>query len=404
MHVHINPVGGIAGDMFLAAVLDLWPQLWTPCISAIASVPNLASLQPSFDKHSDLNLKGRRVTFRDPHEGERTHAPHSQLQRELSQSGLDPAVRETACQILLSLAVAESTVHDVPIDEIHLHEVGAADSIADIVGAAFLIHSTPVRSWSCDPLPCGSGLVSTQHGELPVPVPAVAELLRGYPFHNDGRQGERVTPTGAAILKFLNPDFASAMPPMTLSGVGIGFGVRTMPGISNVLRLVRYQEIEPPVANERIAVIEFDIDDHSPEDLSIGVERIRAIDTVLDVLQFPAFGKKGRVSIHVRVLSTAEGSDRVMAACLSETATIGVRRHFVERRCLTRSQAVYPVADSDSSVTVKCVDRPTGDRTAKVEADDVAGLGDYASRKSLKQRIEQSFERDALRDGESTEE
>ncbi len=240
------------------------------------------------------------------------------------------------------------------------HEVGAFDSIADIVAAAHLIAALEVQSWSVSALPLGSGRVRTQHGPLPVPAPATTLLLEGFSTLDDGIPGERVTPTGAAILRHLcGLEPGRGRPPGTIGRSGIGFGTKSLPGLSNCLRaLVLDAAAASPPDRAELAVIAFEIDDQSGEDLAMGLDRLRAEPGVRDVVQMPVLGKKGRMMAHIQALVQLESLEAAIAACFRETTTIGLRHHRVARAMLDREAVT--VAPEGRRVRVKVVDRPGG--------------------------------------------
>ena len=368
MHIHLDAVGGVAGDMFVAALLDAFPQ-HEPLVQAAtrATAPIDCELLP----HTDGVLCGRRFAVR-PLEARRhghDHRHWSDIEAHLCAADLDPAVRDEAVAIFTQLAEAEARVHGIAIADVAFHEVGAWDSIADIVAAACLIVAVGAESWSVGALPLGSGRVETAHGPLPVPAPATALLLRGFEMLDDGVPGERVTPTGAAILRHLRGR-ATLPRPRTLGRSGIGFGTRKLPGLSNCLRALVFDEsnAEASPAHRELAVIEFEVDDQSPEDLATGLDRLRGHRDVFDVVQMPVFGKKGRMMMHVRALARAAAADAAIAACFRETTTIGLRHHVVSGTALAREAREVDV--EGTMVRVKTVDRPGG-RTAKAESDDM---------------------------------
>jgi len=390
MHIHLDAVGGVAGDMFAAALLDAFPQHEEIVLAAVRAV---APVRCALVAHNDGVLRGRRFDValaesRHQHDGHRHHEHRhwSQIKAHLESADLDPAVREHAVGIFTHLAEAEAEVHGIPVADVAFHEVGAWDSIADIVAAACLIVATGAESWSIGALPLGSGRVQTAHGLLPVPAPATAILLRGFETFDDGIPGERVTPTGAAILRHLRE---MAAPPRrrTLGRSGIGFGTRKLPGLSNCLRVLVFDEpaSETTPAHRELAVIEFEVDDQSPEDLAMGLDRLRQHPDVFDVVQMPVFGKKGRMMMHVRALARAGAVDAAIAACFRETTTIGLRHHVVAGAALPREQRDVDV--DGTTVRVKTVDRPGG-RTAKAEADDALRHETHAARAALRRRAE----------------
>jgi uncharacterized protein (DUF111 family) len=224
---------------------------------------------------------------------------------------------------------------------------------------------------------------------LPVPAPATTRLLIGLPTIDDGVAGERVTPTGAALLRYLCPPPKSPPSRMTddrtLVATGIGFGTRKLAGLSNHVRVICFEPTAAAVGEERIGVLEFEVDDQSGEDLALGLEQLRAHRAVLDVTQCAVFGKKGRMAVHVQVLASQSQLAEVIEACFRETTTLGLRHRTVRRIGLNRR---FTTARIDhQSVRVKVADRPGG-LTAKAEADDVAAHETHARRASLRSRAE----------------
>ena len=386
VHFHLDPLGGVAGDMFLAALLDAHPEQAEDTFAAmrVAGLPD--SWRTRLLRHDDGVLSGRRVVIEGP--GDELDAPPGHfrdIRANLGAAPLRPAVRERAIAIFTELAVAEAAVHGVPVDEVHFHELADWDSVADIVGAAWLIEALAPASWSVAALPVGSGRIKTRHGPLPVPAPAVARLLAGFALQDDGIAGERVTPTGAAILRQLRPAPRLPSGPWRLVATGSGFGTRRLSGISNVLRVVVYDDESGWRQDERVAVLTFEVDDQSPEELALGLEALRAAEGVLDVVQLPAFGKKGRLVAHLQVLARPERLDAVIERCFVETTTIGLRWRIEARAVLARE--VVEVATSDGAIPVKTVARPAGLRTAKAEIDQVRGDG-HAVRSSRRRAAE----------------
>jgi pyridinium-3,5-bisthiocarboxylic acid mononucleotide nickel chelatase len=386
LHFHLDPLGGLAGDMFLAALLDARPELAEETFAAMRAAGLPGSWQTRLVRHHDGVLGGHRVLIEAPAVEPGEPPSHfADIRAGLQVAPLPPAVRERAIAIFTELAQAEAAVHDVPVDEVHFHELADWDSVADIVGAAWLVEALAPVSWSAGALPVGGGRITTRHGPLPVPAPATARLLEGLAMHDDGIAGERVTPTGAAILRHLRPE--PRLPPgaWRLTAAGNGFGTRRLPGISNVLRIVAYQQDGGWRQDERVAVLAFEVDDQSAEALAVGLEALRATDGVLDVVQLPAFGKKGRLATQVQVLARPERLDAVIERCFVETTTIGLRWRIEARAVLARH--VVTLAAPDGDVAVKLVTRPGGLRSAKAEIDHVRGEG-HAARTSRRRAAE----------------
>lgn len=398
MHVHLDPVGGIAGDMFAAAMLDAWPALESELRDALERAGLTAIVSVAREPHDDGVLTGSRFRVT-PTQAEQ-HGHHHRHYREVVEllhgADLPAGVRARALAMFRLLGEAEAKVHGSTLEQVSFHEVGAWDSIADVVSAAWLLDRVGVQSWSCAPLPMGGGRVHTAHGELAIPAPATTVLLQGFPLHDDGRPGERVTPTGAAILRHLEPDFAPRRAPMRLVGSGSGFGTRRLQGMSNVLRVLVFEVDAAGLRLERIAQCSFEVDDQTAEDLAVGLDRLRAMDAVLDVVQAPVHGKKGRVAMQVQVLARADAVDRVLAACLDETSTLGVRWQIVERTSLARS--IDEVDAGGSRVRVKQVTRPDGRVTRKAEISDLAAAGGSRAAREDLRRAAEAMPRDA-RDG-----
>lgn len=406
-HIHLDPIGGLAGDMFVAALLHAEPAQEAECLRAAELV---ARVPCRLLRHRDAVLAGARFEVRDPDHphapgGHRPdadphvhcHAAWGDIRARLHDAPLNEGTRRHALGIFAALAEAEARVHGIEPEAVTFHEVGAVNSIADIVAAAFLIAAQAQdgqeASWSVAPLPLGGGRVRSAHGVLPVPAPATALLLAGFPVIDDGIQGERVTPTGAAILRHLG---ARTAPPPPASGAwrvassGIGFGTRTLPGLSNVLRALVMHGDAPAVSPEHthrdLALIGFEVDDQTAEDLAAGLDRVRAAPGVLDVMQMPAFGKKGRVATHVQVLALPEALEAAVEACFRETSTIGLRTQLVAGRALRRSMAEVSV--DGRAVRVKRVRRPGG-VTGKAESDDLRDVPGHAARARLRRAAEQ---------------
>ena len=345
------------------------------------------------------------------------HAPPHHLYRDiralLGEADLDPGVRARTLDIFARLAAAESAVHGLPVEEVSFHEVGAYDSIADVVCAAWLIEHLDA-TWSCGPLPIGRGQVETTHGRIPIPAPATVELLRGMVVDQDAHSGERVTPTGAAIVAHLAPSFEPLPGPMRLDRCGTGFGTGRLPGTSNVLRLLAFDTaadasgssgtVGPgaPTHRERIAVCEFEIDDQTGEDLALALDRLRELAGVLDVSSHAMHGKKGRLAVHVRVLARVAAVEPVLESCFRETTTLGVRWHEVSRAVLPRESTTVMV--HHRPIRVKSAHRPGGTRTSKVEIDDLApAAGGHAARERLRTSAERAGDGGAQVEAEAGE-
>jgi pyridinium-3,5-bisthiocarboxylic acid mononucleotide nickel chelatase len=413
LDIRLDPLGGLSGDMFVAALLDAFPEYWPHVQSTIASLNLGAEAECRLAPHHDHSFAGsrflvgadytaldlpaglRRADSHDnwsdadkgsghhahthTHEGRGGQRAWAGIRAELNRSGLDADVKKHAVAIFELLAEAEAKVHGVEVDLVTFHEVGAIDSVVDIVSAAQLISLIRADRWTSAPLPIGSGRISTAHGVLPAPAPAAALLMQGLPVVDDGIPGERVTPTGAALAAYL----VQAGAPLggrtcLLSRSGVGFGARTLRGISNCLRVLALEEATAgadataagPIGRRQLAVVTFEVDDQCMEDLAAGLDHIRTLQGVFDVTQSSVVGKKGRMAAHVQVLVSPLELENVIVACFEETTTIGLRYQLTEGAILRRR--LQTVEMEGEKLRVKIVDRPGGVKSGKAEAADVA--------------------------------
>lgn len=369
MHIHLDLVGGLSGDMFAGAILDCFPDLAESLSEqlVLAGFRDLVDL--TIEPFDDGVLTGTRFRVSAATDAEGHHHRHySEIRDILSSSKLDEDTKSHALAIFLLIAEVEAKIHGKEVDAVAFHEVGAWDSIADVVCAASLISALGATSWSVSPVPAGRGMVKTAHGMLPLPAPATALLLEGFQTTDDGLEGERVTPTGAAILRHLAP--GTRRPNGQLDRTGYGFGTRKFPGISNVARaLVLTTESSSTMwAEDEVLELEFEIDDQTPEELADALDRLRALDDTIDVSQQQVTGKKGRHAASIRILARPTGEHSVLAACFDETTTLGIRKRTVTRAILFRREEIV------GDVRIKVADRPGG-VTAKAEHDDIAGHG-----------------------------
>lgn len=412
MRIHLDLVGGIAGDMFVAALLDAFPEHRPSVLSTIGRMFPDHEICCAIQPHSDAILTGSRFSVEqgcgsrgsfyqhshddraDVHvhhacgQDHRANQPQHTHWRDIRESlveRLPENIARHAIGIFQALAQAEGQVHGVVSDEVVFHEVGAWDSIADIVGASCLIDALDAR-WTVSAVPLGSGRVRTAHGIMPVPAPATTLLLEGFAVLDDGIPGERVTPTGAAILRYLcraSLECGQSAQSRLLAS-GLGFGTRELPGISNCVRVLVMDDGTARLASDshrQLAVIEFEVDDQTAEDLAMGLTHLRAHPAIYDVVQIPVFGKKGRMATSVRLLAAPDRIGTVLDACFMETSTIGLRYHLVNGAALPRQ--VRDVMVDGERIRVKSVERPGG-RTAKAEADDVITRPNHARRMRIR--------------------
>ena len=330
--LYFDCYAGISGDMTVGALLDLGVPL-SFLEEELARLPiplsgYALSAEETFRRGIRATKFGVRVTEDQP------HRHYLDIAAMIEGSSLADEVRLKAGRIFRRLAEAEAKVHGVELSRVHFHEVGALDSIIDIVGTALCLHYLDIEELHASALPLGSGYVETAHGRLPVPAPATAELLRGIPVHAELGAGERVTPTGAAILTALCSGFG-APPPFTLTEVGNGAGDRDFPDTPNILRIM-LGEKNVPLPGDEIRVLESHIDDMNPEILGFLMESLMAAGA-LDVAFSPLQMKKNRPGVRITILSPPALQEKLARMLLTETSAIGVRHYPATRLKLHRA-------------------------------------------------------------------
>ena len=323
---------GISGDMTLGALV----HAGCPLEHLRASLQGLDV--PGWELSSEKVWKNGmaathvRVRTEDTH----THRSLSTILGIIDRSSLDAGVKARASAIFTRLGEAEASVHDVPLEKIHFHEVGAVDAIVDIVGASIGFAALGIETFSCSPLNVGGGTAKMTHGVLPVPAPATARLLMGKPTYSNGLQKELVTPTGAAIVATVCDHFGP-QPPMKVSAIGYGAGTTDLETQPNVLRIMIGEVAAKRVEGHggTIRVLEANLDDMSPQIFGYVMEKALAAGA-LDVFATPIQMKKSRPGMLVTVLCMPEDEPRFREMLFAETTTIGVRSHLVERYALDR--------------------------------------------------------------------
>jgi uncharacterized protein (TIGR00299 family) protein len=350
---YLDCFSGISGDMFLAALLDAGLQS-DLLMNAIIALP-FEGYEISTSTYDDKGIRGTRleVTLNDQRQPTR-HL--SDITKMIHASQLSDRVKETALAIFQTLAEAEATVHGTSVNKVHFHEVGAVDSIIDIVGAAVGVEVLGIEQLYASPLPMTTGTVQSAHGILPVPAPATLEILRrvSAPWKPNPAEGELVTPTGAAILATLA---RFEMPPIAIERVGYGFGKKRFPW-PNCLRLClgRSLAVDGFVIEQAdtdwVTVIESHIDNMDGEQLGDLMERLLA-SGALDVSYIPMQMKKNRPATLLTIISQPEDGDRLAMQLLAETATLGVRIQHTQRLKAQRSQERIETAFGPLLVKVK---------------------------------------------------
>jgi uncharacterized protein (TIGR00299 family) protein len=339
---------GISGDMVLGALVDAGADL--RAIETDLRRLDLENWSISAEKVKRGAIVATHVKVES--QEDRHHRGLSIILKRIEDARLAPRAAERAKKIFTRLAEAEAKVHQVPVEQVHFHEVGAVDSIIDIVGAAIGFELLGIDEFACSAFDVGAGQVKTGHGLLPVPAPATAELLRGAPMYSSGIPHELVTPTGAAIATTLATRFA-VIPEMKLRAIGYGAGSKDLKEQANVLRLLVGESVVSE-AGERwdapVTVIETNLDDMSPQIYGYFAEKALAAGA-LDVFSSPVQMKKNRPGMLVTLLSESANVSRLIDLVFRETTTIGVRTYEARRKTLDRE--LVPVETPFGKVRMK---------------------------------------------------
>ena len=323
---------GISGDMALGALVDAGCPLAE--IEAGLRKLELRGWKISAEKVKRAGISATKVHV----ETEETHHHRgfSLIASKIEKAGLAPRAAERAIAIFRNLGESEAKIHGVDLERVHFHEVGAADSIVDIVGSAIGFEILGIEKFSCSALNVGGGTVQAAHGTMPVPAPATADLLRGRPTYSSGVQKELITPTGAAIVSTLCETFGT-QPAMNASAIGYGAGSADFKEHANVLRITVGESLEQQTSawDERITVIEANLDDMNPQIYGYFAEKALSAGA-LDVFSAPVQMKKNRPGMLVTLLCASKDTDRLVDLLFSETTAIGVRSYEARRRVLAR--------------------------------------------------------------------
>jgi uncharacterized protein (TIGR00299 family) protein len=342
---YLDCVGGLAGDMLLAALLDAGAT--EEALQAVPEAIGLERVEIAAERVERQGIGALHVRVDAPHD----HADrrYRDIRLLLEESALTEAVRARSLDAFARLAAVEARIHGVELDDVHFHELGAVDTLVDVCGAFTLLEELGVELVACSPLPFARGLTRAAHGVLPLPAPATLGLLEGAPLAGVETEAELVTPTGAAIAATVVEEWGS-LPPLTLDRVGYGAGSRDFPDRPNVVRVVLGSAAGGLTPAGDVVLLETNLDDLVPELVPDAVERCFEAGA-LDVWTVPAQMKKGRPGIVLSVLARPEAETELARVLLHETTALGVRVRRLGRYELEREEKV--VAVDGGTVRVK---------------------------------------------------
>jgi uncharacterized protein (TIGR00299 family) protein len=327
---HFDCFSGISGDMALGALIDAGvdPQAVRDGVAA-RGVP----VELKIDKIRKGGFAATWVRVEAAHEHKHRHLHH--VEEILGRGRLSERQRDLALRIFRRLAEAEATVHGIPIQKVHFHEVGALDSIADIAGVAIALDLLGAEHITSTPVPTGGGTVQCEHGLMPVPAPGTAELLKGVPLRPSSIQAELTTPTGAAILTTIVKEWID-QPTLKIERIGCGAGSRDLKEQPNILRLFVGELVKENAAeSDQVWILESNLDDLPAEVIGYCYDRLLQAGA-LDVFTTPIFMKKNRPGVLLSVLAPETALASLEEILFRETATFGIRRHAVQRHKLQR--------------------------------------------------------------------
>ncbi|HZY61918.1 MAG TPA: nickel pincer cofactor biosynthesis protein LarC [Edaphobacter sp.] len=363
---YLDCFAGISGDMFLGALVDagVSPQVLHDAVASLnigahlkiekVDRSGISSTKVHVLEDAELAEEKHGHSHDHAHSAEHHHhhGRHLEAIRKLIEfSELEDEVKQKAIKTFELLGESEARIHNVDVEKIHFHEVGATDAIVDIVAATAGIHALAADQWFCSAINVGGGMVDCAHGRFPVPAPATADLLRGLPTYSADPQMELVTPTGAALIRMLAPTFGQ-QPAMRIQNIGYGAGTRNPKGFPNVLRL-NIGESESAVRDnaQTVTVIETALDDLNPQIIAHVTEQALQ-QGALDVMLTPVVMKKGRAGTLVTVLCDPENSAALEGLLLRETSTLGIRIRQERRSCLQRAHQTVTTAYGDIRIKI----------------------------------------------------
>jgi hypothetical protein len=367
---YLDCVGGLAGDMLLAALLDAGADVGR--LRAVPAALGLEGVEIGVEHVERQGIGALHVDVRA--DDDHTHRDYREIRGIVEAADLPDRARARSLDAFARLAVAEGRIHGVPADDVHLHELGAVDTLVDVCGAFVLLEDLGVERVACSPLPFARGLTRAAHGVLPLPAPAALGLLEGAPLVGVDTEAELVTPTGAAIAAVAVDEWGE-LPPLTLERVGYGAGTKDFPDRPNVVRLVLGTAAGPSAGE--VVLLETNLDDFVPELVPDAVERCFAAGA-LDVWVTPAQMKKGRPGFVLSALARPGIEAEIARALLEETSALGVRVARLSRYELAREERVVEIAGGSVRVKIATLDG----RVVNVapEHDDCAALAKESGR------------------------
>jgi pyridinium-3,5-bisthiocarboxylic acid mononucleotide nickel chelatase len=349
--LYFDCFSGVSGDMILGALVDSGVDLET--IQSELGKLKLTGYSLKAYKTKRGQISGTKVdvelaeTKNDPHH----HGRHlSEIKKIIEKSNLSEEVKKRSLNVFQKIGVAEAEIHNIPLEKVHFHEVGALDSIVDIVGSIAGIVSLNADKIYASAINTGEGMVKCDHGTMPVPAPATVKLLEGIPCYSSGVKKELATPTGVAILSEMVDEFGS-LPPMKIQGSGFGAGGHEIESTPNLLRLILGEMEEVNGSVENMIMVETNIDDMNPEFYDHITQRLFDAGAV-DVFSSPILMKKNRPAQKLSILAPSIDFQKIQKIVFEESTTFGLRYYSVDRAILDRKNVVVETAYGSVNVKI----------------------------------------------------
>ena len=367
---YLDCQSGVSGDMFLAACIDAGADFGT----IQAGIDSLKTGNCQLEKKDVTKYGFRSLKVDVIHEPEHAHRHLHHIDAMIDASDITERQKELAKLIFLNLGKAEAKVHGSTLQKVHFHEVGAIDSIADIVGGAIAWDLLGVDKLVCSPIPTGRGQIKIAHGTVSVPAPATAELLKGIPIQHSEIECELTTPTGAAIVSTLASEFG-AFPAMAINEIGIGAGTKDLDEQANVLRLL-IGEQAGQTQTDRIMLLETNLDDVSAEQIGYCQQKLWDAGA-LDVYTTPIQMKKNRPGAMLSVICNPESAHALQEIIFVESGSLGIRQQQIERVVLARAE--HSVETEFGAIAGKLITLPNGSQRFAPEFESCAQAADQSA-------------------------
>lgn len=351
---YLDCFSGISGDMFLGALIDA--GLPVDALKKVIGELPIDGYSLEVKKERRGHLSGTAVTIKVNKE-KQSARKLSDVRNMIHGAALKQTVKEKSIAVFEKIAFEEGKIHGESPEQVHFHEVGAIDSIIDIVGTVFGLDFFNISTLSASNLPLGSGFVKTMHGRIPVPSPATVAILKGIPIIDSGLEYEMVTPTGAALVKILADSFGS-MPPMFIDTIGYGAGSRELPDRPNLLRILIGRE-NAVKGTETVVMLETNLDDMNPEWFGYIMDQLFDAGA-LDVVFSPIQMKKNRPGTLVQIMGNPQDLDSLMDILFRESTALGIRYRYNQRR--VRKSAIVEIQTPWGKMAAKQTELPNGDK------------------------------------------